>query len=118
MGSIDRDLERAERELERFGKELERAGDRMLRYIDKAEREERKAPNGPPLREGEDARLDPTELPLWRRILPTIGNVRAYIRDLERRLVQVQDADPAQAAELHQELEDAKKILKILTEPW
>ena len=118
MENIDRELEAAERELIKFGKDLERAADRMLRYIDEAEREERRARNGPPLRERKDARLDPTELPLWRRILPTIGNIRAYIRDLEQRLAKIQDADPAQAAELRQELEDAKKILKILTEPW
>jgi len=118
MESIDWDLERAEKELERFGKELERAADRMLRRINKAEQEERKVRNAPPLREGEDARLDPTELPLWRRILPTIGNIRAYIRDLEQRLAKIEDADPAQAAELRQELADAKKILRLLLEPW
>ena len=118
MRSFDRELEAAERELTRFGKELERAADKMLRQIDRAEREERRARNGPPLREGEGARLDPTELPLWRRILPTIGNIRAYIRDLEQRLAKIEDADPAQAAELRQELADAKKILRLLLEPW
>ena len=118
MENIDRELEAAERELIKFGKDLERAADRMLRYIDEAEREERRARNGPPLRERKDARLDPTELPLWRRILPTIGNIRAYIRDLEQRLAKIQDADPAQAAELRRELEDAQKILRILMEPW
>ena len=118
MGNADRELEAAERELIKFGKDLERAADRMLRYIDEAEREERRARNGPPLRERKDARLDPTELPLWRRILPTIGNIRAYIRDLEQRLAKIQDADPAQAAELRRELEDAQKILRILMEPW
>ena len=118
MRNIDRELEAAEKELIKFGKDLERAADKMLRQIDRAEREERRARNGPPLREREDARLDPTELPLWRRILPTIGNIRAYIRDLEQRLAKIQDADPTQAAELRRELEDAKKILEILMEPW
>jgi len=122
MGSVDRELEAAERELTRFGKELERAADRMLRYIDKAEQEERRARHSSPIRaerekDGLDS-LDPTAIPLWKRILPTIGNIRAYIRDLEQRLAKIQDADPAQAAELRRELEDAQKILEILMEPW
>jgi len=119
MGNIDRELEAAEKELERFGRELERAADKMLRQIDKAEREERRARNSPPIRaERKNGEFDPTAIPLWRRILPTIANIRAYIRDLEQRLAQIQDADPAQAAELRQELADAKKILRLLLEPW
>ena len=120
--SVDRDLERAEKELERFGKELERAADKMLRQIDRAEREERRARHSSPIRaEGENDglnSLDLTTIPLWKRILPTIGNIRAYIRDLEQRLAQIEDHDPAQAAELRQELADAKKILRLLLEPW
>ena len=119
MGSVDRELEVTEKELIKFGKDLERAADKMLRQIDRAEREERRARHSPPIRaERENGELDPTAIPLWKRILPTIGNIRAYIRDLEQRLAKIEDADPAQAAELRQELEDAKKILKILTEPW
>ena len=122
MENIDRELEAAERELIKFGKDLERAADRMLRYIDEAEREERRARHSSPIRaerenDGLDS-LDPTAFPLWKRILPTIGNIRAYIRDLEQRLAKIQDADPAQAAELRQELADAKKILRLLLEPW
>ncbi len=118
MGNIDRELEAVEKELERFGRELERAADKMLRQIDRAEREERRARNSPPIRAEKEKdglnSLDPTAFPLWKRILPTIGNIRAYIRDLEQRLAKIQDADPAQAAELRRELEDAQKILEIL----
>jgi len=121
MGNIDRELEAAERELIKFGKDLERAADKMLRQIDQAEREERKARHSSLQAERENDgldSLDPTAFPLWKRILPTIGNIRAYIRDLEQRLAKIQDADPAQAAELRQELADAKEILRLLLDPW
>ena len=57
---------------------------------------------------------------LFRKLMsPVLGPVEEYVANLEARLTQAREhGDPAEVAALEEELQAARKILDIITQPW